>query len=426
MNIVLYGNCQLVALHHAYNCFVTPHTRDTLTLINPRAKLTPAEHQHFQQADLVIDQVTDHEWPAAFDVSTVSARRIRVPAVGTPFLWPWTGTPHPQSVERYAGYHPFRAEMNDTWILRAMKAGASPEQAVADYIALDAPAAGHVDRRYEIEMDRQRTRDAATGFNAAPIIEAHFRTEHLFLTPYHFGLRLGRYMAETTFEAVGVPSHCMDRMRRHMTTGFALPFELPVHPAIARHFNLTWAGEHTRYRFFQEGLLTFAQYVARVANCEAYPELADAIVAANRQAPGAAEQMQAQYERVANAPYPSPWAHRAMGVVRMNQNRLEEAERLLRAALAEHEDNAFWGSLAECLRRADRLPEAVDAMSREAARMAYHAPTRFTFALLLARAGRPADAIREVEMAIELAPGAQQYRVFRDKMETESRKAVLS
>jgi tetratricopeptide (TPR) repeat protein len=49
----------------------------------------------------------------------------------------------------------------------------------------------------------------------------------------------------------------------------ALPAtETPIHPAVVRHFGLTYAPPDRRYRYFHEGGFTFVEYVGRYMRYE--------------------------------------------------------------------------------------------------------------------------------------------------------------
>jgi len=40
-------------------------------------------------------------------------------------------------------------------------------------------------------------------------------------------------------------------------------FAIPIHPLVARHFELTWVSPHTRYNYFDREQLTVREYCAR-------------------------------------------------------------------------------------------------------------------------------------------------------------------
>ena len=78
-----------------------------------------------------------------------------------------------------------------------------------------------------------------------------------------------------------------------MTDSFYFKFGLPIHPSVARHFGLQWADAETRYRFHDEGYLTFAEFVQRYVQCRASTVVQEALVAAAQQRPDAGTLLEA-------------------------------------------------------------------------------------------------------------------------------------
>ena len=121
---------------------------------------------------------------------------------------------------------------------------------------------------YELIMDRQRSRDEASGFNIAGVIEDHFRTEQVFLSPYHPNLRVAMALATQLFEQLGAERQDIDRLLcRTRVTPFPKG-ELPIHPASPSIFGLDFIAPDRRYRFMNEGLFTFREYALRYMRYE--------------------------------------------------------------------------------------------------------------------------------------------------------------
>jgi hypothetical protein len=244
-----------------------------------------------EAADLVVEQVFDVKQGIDLDALAFRGRRVRVPVVGAPFLWPFGGSPHPESLSRYGGYDPFRQEMGGGYLNRLLKEGLRPEEAARRYIDADVSKLVDLDRLREITMDRQRARDSATGYRCADLIEDEIAEHQLFLTPFHPTLTVSRYIACHFLRDIGAPSSAIDRIERYMTDSFYFKFGLPIHPSVSRH--LQWTDAETRYRFHDEGYLTFAEFVHRYAECRASTAVQEALVAAGQQRPDAGSLLEA-------------------------------------------------------------------------------------------------------------------------------------
>ena len=107
MRIFFFGNCQIKALHDVYTNFVLPLTGDTLAWSHSAAPLTPEHAAFIASADVVVVQAAHFEPKTDITRIETKARRMVVPVVGTPFLWPYSGMGHPDSMRKYGKYNPF-------------------------------------------------------------------------------------------------------------------------------------------------------------------------------------------------------------------------------------------------------------------------------------------------------------------------------
>ena len=292
LHIVFIGNCQVVALSTIYRTFVVPHTGDEVQCLGCNAA-SADNLRSIEAADLVVEQVFDVKQGIDLDALALRGRRVRVPVVGAPFLWPFGGSAHPESLSRYGGYDPFRQEMGDGYLNRLLKEGLRPEEAARRYIDADVSKLVDLDRLREITMDRQRARDSATDYRCADLIEDEIAEHQLFLTPFQPTLTVSRYIACHFLRDIGAPSSAIDRIERYMTDSFYFKFGLPIHPSVSRHFGLQWADAETRDRFHDEGYLTFAEFVHRYAECRASTAVQEALVAAGQQRPDAGSLLEA-------------------------------------------------------------------------------------------------------------------------------------
>jgi Flp pilus assembly protein TadD len=267
--IVLIGNCQLGVMAALYDRYVAGGTGDVLKVIASYEDLTPEAAAAIEQADLVVEQVLDLGPQADTAGLAAAAPRIFVPVVTAAFLWPFSGQAHPNNTPYpFMPIGPYPGEAGDSYLNRMILANADPEEAVAAYEALDVTSRVNLGRLHELVMDRQRSRDEATGYQIADAIEAHFRTEQVFLTPYHPNTRIAMLLATQLFRQLGASEDDIDRMRAGTRVTPFPKDETPLHPSVCRHWGLDFVTPDRRYRFLREGSFTFRESALRYMRYE--------------------------------------------------------------------------------------------------------------------------------------------------------------
>jgi hypothetical protein len=372
-HLVFYGNCQMQVLAQAYELFVVPHTGETATHISALRPPTEASRHVVARADIMIEQITPMADQPPLGGVQAGARRLRVPLVDGSFLWPFSGTRHPESQRRYGAYHPFPAEMGDSFLLRAMAGGASGSEAVRAYAGADVVRLGHAARRQEIALELQTRREAGTSYRFASLIETHLRTERLFRTPYHLDARLSRHMLMTLLddlETAGAARHAVGRFYQKTMFG---GLDLPIHPAIAAYHNLDWADGATRHAFWREEMLTFEDYAHRFVQCRAYPIMDAAVQATMRAQPGAEALLDAALADLPN----SPWGLHARATLHLRARDFAAAHAVLRRVLDLHPGlGGAYASLHDALLGLGRTEDAIAALREEVRRQPHRIPHR--------------------------------------------------
>ncbi len=149
-----------------------------------------------------------------------------------------------------------------------------------DYLTdqgLDAAEIAHLylraslDRLYDLDglvaesQALERERERGSVIELVDYVEAHWKEEQLFASVNHPGPRLLRMVADAVLGELGLPD----------LPGGAAPdgelacdaqFELPVHPAVGRHFGLPFVSEERRYPVYGK-MLTFRQYALCYVDC---------------------------------------------------------------------------------------------------------------------------------------------------------------
>jgi tetratricopeptide (TPR) repeat protein len=278
--IAFLGNCQMQALKSLYDRFVVGYTGDQ-TIFLPSYKKEPdgVVSRDIADVTLFVEQIQELEQTTTL-LDGHFAERCQVPLVSAAFLWPFAGEQHPSNASHpYLDGGPYPGELGDGFLNRLINRGLPANDAVAEYRTHQF-AEKSLNRRFELSIDRQRSRDEATGFSIASEIERFFRTDPLFFSPHHPGLRISRLLAEQCFNRIGVPQRCIDTLNIAMSRSPFPGDQLPVHPAVAAHFKLTYITEHTTYPLRGEGRFTWEQWVLRYMQYAWEPNLFEAAAVA--------------------------------------------------------------------------------------------------------------------------------------------------
>jgi Flp pilus assembly protein TadD len=273
-HIVFIGNCQMEVMRALYDKFVGGITGDRTSFLPAWTELDADGAKTLASADLLVDQVQSFTRGIELPPSIAAVRRVSVPLVSASFLWPFAGSAHPLNADGpWLKGGPYPAELGDGFLNRMIKEGVAADQALNQYRAFDLGGAASLDRRYELIMEQQRLRDQVCDFVIAPEIETYFRTEHLFFSPHHPGLRITRALAVQCLAHIGAPQSCIDTLGRTLTRAPFPQDELPIHPGVAQHFGLGYVRPDTTFDWRGEGRFTWDEWVVRYMNYAWSPAL---------------------------------------------------------------------------------------------------------------------------------------------------------
>jgi len=266
--VLFLGNCQAASLAGVYRDHIAPETGDGVSYLPTAWPLSDAEAELVKAADVIVDQVFDFKQTIALADLAHGGRVVRFPTVSGAFLWPFTGRAHPANASFYfCNDGPYPPETGDRYLNTMIAEGVEPDEAVARYLDLDLAAILDLDKRYAAVIRQQRRRDALADWQIADLIENHFQDEHVFFSPYHPGSRLFGLLMTELLGRIGVDPGILGRAQRVLQRSPLDDTWLPIHPAVARHFGLTYIAEDQRYRSL-EGRFTFAEWAKRYMRFE--------------------------------------------------------------------------------------------------------------------------------------------------------------
>lgn len=288
-NVFIVGNCQASAIANLYRDFVGLPNHERVIHFDDHMVAPEATRAAVADADLLIVQDRDFNHGLTADQLRPGIELVTFPMALAGFVWPFANEPHVHNVpEPPFSDGPYPSQLSDSFLNRLIVKGATPEQALDDYLALDIARTAHLDRMAEIYFAKQRERDRRSDFAIAPVVEARFRTEALFRTPHHPNAPLFGVVARQLFERLDVPETTIEAALRSLHATPFPPDELPIHPGVIRHFGFTFANEDTRYSYLDEGRFTFREYVGRYMRYENNHPLRVGIATADQGDPVAA------------------------------------------------------------------------------------------------------------------------------------------
>jgi len=400
--MVFIGNCQVQSLSQLYQRFSEGKGEEEVAYLPSYEDLTDDRTAAIAAADIIIEQRMDVAPRAEIDGIATRAERQFVPLLAGGFLWPFAGQEHPRNESLwFMPSGPYGGEMADSYLNRLIDKGMPPAEAVDQYLALDVARVRHLDRLFELIIDRQRSRDAACGYQLADLIEERFREEPMFRTPHHPNLRLALSFTAQFFQRMGMGATAIKNLYERVRVTPFPKVQLPIHPAVARHFNLKYADAQTRYRINEEGRFTFAEFALRYMTYDWNRDLAEGIALAGRDLAQALPMMQAGLERSPNSA--DGWFCCAEALRR--SGRPAEAETAVRRAIAIDPTEArHYNLLGHTLLDLGRLDEAAEAAERAVALDRFDPHFHALSANIASRLGRLTEAEGFVRRAVELEP----------------------
>lgn len=261
--IAFIGNCQLRSLATIYQAHAAKRQDEEAFYIRTEDAGRPAELQKIAAASIVVGQITDlGDSLAGVGAQLRDEAIFRVPHASGAFLWPQVGEPHIAATGLFAPR--FGTDYGDRYLNRAIRKGANPAETVRDYVTTEFGRAMQLDRRFELVLEKQESRDRELGYDVAGIVRRHFRDEYLFRSQGHPQLRIMRHLAETLFRAMRVCDDAMASLAANLTESnyHAEPDFAPIHPAVIAHFGLSFVSPETRFPLWDEHD-TFYDYAYR-------------------------------------------------------------------------------------------------------------------------------------------------------------------
>ncbi|MBV5333809.1 hypothetical protein JZU57_00855 [bacterium] len=239
-------------------------------------------HRHFQfMADFAIDDAELHEaavfihhtpgWADWGNDQGYHALLARVPdhvqRISVPYpvfhpLWPFhvhdprnDDPDRPRTPDGLPAHYPY----GDGMVLRLLKQRLGKDEAMRRYRAMNVADEIDLDALLAKSIDMQASKEAKTDVKILDFAVEMFRHRRVFLTMNHVGNASLIHMVDQILHRLGCPP--LGRFAHESLFELIDP-QMPIHPSVIRHFDLTCVTPETRYRVDNWRNLTFDEYLS--------------------------------------------------------------------------------------------------------------------------------------------------------------------
>jgi hypothetical protein len=180
-------------------------------------------------------------WPQAIDDPRNEASKTKANPAG---LWPY----------------------GDRYVLKLLDQGKSPEDLVEPYLNWNLAEKLDLERFHQINWSKIKELDTRADIKLGVYVHKRFRRDKLFVTRNHPSLRMLAVMRDKVFEALDLPPAVNDDDVEPASGGM-YSIHVPIHPSVARFFELQWWSPDDLYRTHGDDV-PVGEYIRRYAAFE--------------------------------------------------------------------------------------------------------------------------------------------------------------
>lgn len=264
--IVFYGNCQTDALATIFRsspAIVAAYdVRYMASFDDPAAGPTTFDEADAAEADVLFEQFDPNPFPFK-DRLPATCTRVQFPSIDFNLLWPLTSiNPYnDKSAELPWGHFPY----GDRIVVDCVKRGMGADEIWQYYQERSAAALPDLDRFEQLERSRLAAREAKCDVRLSEFVFERFASENLFWCVNHPTVPPLREMARRLIDAAGCSGalnagEIESALATMSPRGPLALINVPVHPAVAEHFDLAWYAAHEGTYGLEGAGLTYEQY----------------------------------------------------------------------------------------------------------------------------------------------------------------------
>jgi hypothetical protein len=273
--IFVSGNCQMQFVHDALKLLYRDTPDIAVSFRAAYLPVRPGDAAAARQCDVHIVQVTNLAADPWAPLVPRAARRIRVPALALPGVFhALAPRVHPDHAQRgRPPYYLARGNRVLNEFAARFRRGEAIEPLVADYLANRGSEIATAPRLLEMNCIAMRRIGRHADFDPWRLIEPHLEERRFFWSVKHPTLGTAMMLVKGVLDGLGLPwdEAALDALARGPE--YHEPYHAPIHPRLAERLGLVWAGDDTRYRFFQS-YFTVAAHARRYIAGDFRPEFA--------------------------------------------------------------------------------------------------------------------------------------------------------
>ncbi|MDR2727325.1 MAG: hypothetical protein LBC10_04965 [Deltaproteobacteria bacterium] len=169
----------------------------------------------------------------------------------------------------FKGYWPFWTnagplDFGDSFLDRLAEQGLSQAEAMHVYLHGKLETKFDLDAIADETLARERDKERLAEVRSADFVAMHWRNRQLFTSVNHPAPELMIRAADGILAALDLPP--APEAAKRACPPCDADFDLPIHPAVGRHFGLPFVSEARRYNIFGHPM-SFAEYAACYMDC---------------------------------------------------------------------------------------------------------------------------------------------------------------
>ncbi len=268
---VIHGNCQGERIFKTLlespglisPDFEMRYFREYLDL---QATLRELDHEALGRAAVLILQVpVTKSHQTILESVPKNCKIIRYPYFHCSSLWPLVchdprnkSLPEPIATRLKMAHGKY--PQGDRLALKLLLRGLTTKQAFAEYLRTDITQMISLDRLYELDLKNFRQNDLNSDIQGATFFESNFRTNRMFWKVDNAAWPTFEFLVNRVLDycsAIGVAKP----LNVTLGPGGQEYHQVPLHPQVISHFDLTWAKPNDRYLYWGFGPFSFFEWL---------------------------------------------------------------------------------------------------------------------------------------------------------------------
>lgn len=264
---IIYGNCIVAIITELLKR--KSEFEETFEIIyvrsfkNPSSKMVELPRDKIKKCSLFLLQRGHLQFPEFYSQLPSSCQVISFPLLSLKSLWPMNRNDPRNKPEPEKGFPFGRYPSGDRLVIKLLNKGLTASQIFERYSSTDIREFIDFAKIQKKELMSWKELDEKCDLPLNWYVAENFTKERLFWTPRHPTLKLMQMQTDSILKALGMSclsQGAISMLHKNDPLG---RLHLPIHPDVIRYFNLKWVDKNTKYKFYEEGWLTFEEYLKK-------------------------------------------------------------------------------------------------------------------------------------------------------------------